>query len=253
MWGINALSSTGQLSPCVISGGGAIIPRMSGVDRERVRELVTADGRSPRAISLAMGDNAYTVRDIISGRSKNPRADTLGKLAEQLGVSPAELIIDALPGEIRRVTPDFLPIRYEVGAGLWQESWPDEAFLGVSPVVPDPAYAGFPQWLERVVGDSMDREYRPGEMVHVVDAISYGYAPRHGDHVVLVRRKVDGREMERTVKEVARVGRHFEFWPRSTNPRWTEPVRLVGGLSDTEGVEVEIAALVIGSYRPRRT
>lgn len=174
---------------------------------------------------------------------------TLSRLATAADVAPP----DAARVDAQLVGAEFLPIRYEVGAGLWQEISDAQVFVGSGTVAPDPAYSGFPQWLERVQGDSMDQEYRPGELVHVVDAIALGYAPQHGDHVILVRRRLDGQEMERTIKEVVRQpGGVVEFWPRSTSPRWTQPIRMNEGFPDDQTVEVEVAAVVIGSYRPRR-
>jgi len=175
---------------------------------------------------------------------------TISKLASALGVSAPQ----ASTTEPQMVGAEFLPIRYDVGAGLWQEITDSQVFIGVGTVAPDPAYSGFPQWLERVQGDSMDQDYRDGELVHVVDAIALGYAPQHGDHVILVRRRADGAEMERTIKEVVRTsGGPVEFWPRSTNPRWAKPIILNNGVQENDQTtEVEIAALVIGSYRPRR-
>lgn len=174
---------------------------------------------------------------------------TLSRLASAIGVEAPE----TNGSEPQMVGAEFLPIRYEVGAGNWQEISDSQVFYGSGTVAPDPAYASFPQWLERVSGDSMDREYRDGELIHVVDAFALGYAPQHGDHVVLVRRRNNGAEMERTVKEVVRTpAGAFEFWPRSSNPRWREPVRLIDGVEEDPSIEIEVAALVIGSYRPRR-
>ena len=174
---------------------------------------------------------------------------TISKLASAAGVAPP----DSSSTEPQLVGAEFLPIRYEVGAGQWQEVSDSQIFLGVGTVAPDPAYAGFPQWLERVQGDSMDRDYRKDELVHVVDAIALGYAPQHGDHVILVRRRNDGAEMERTIKEVVRTpGGRLEFWPRSNNPRWKDPIVLNEGLAGDPTMEVEVGGLVIGSYRPRR-
>jgi phage repressor protein C with HTH and peptisase S24 domain len=174
---------------------------------------------------------------------------TLSRLASAIGVAAPE----TNSSEPQMVGAEFLPIRYEVGAGNWQEISDSQVFYGSGTVAPDPAYASFPQWLERVSGDSMDREYRDGELIHVVDAFALGYAPQHGDHVVLVRRRNNGAEMERTVKEVVRTqAGTFEFWPRSLNPRWREPVRLIDGVEEDPSIEIEVAALVIGSYRPRR-
>lgn len=172
---------------------------------------------------------------------------TLQKLADAAGVT-VPLSLELTHGQ---VVPSMLPIRYECGAGVWQEVTDMQAFIGSAPVSIDMAFDGFPQWLERVVGDSMDREYMPGDIVHVVDAQAIGYAPRHNDHVVIVRRRHQGREMERTVKAVVRTKHGFEFWPRSTNLRWDKPIVLTDGV-DADDCEVEISGLVLGSYRPRR-
>lgn len=202
-----------------------------------VKAWAAAAKVAPSTIHRAMKDDYQFVTS----------SKTLSKLATAAGVAPP----DATGGEAQMVGADFLPIRYDVGAGLWQEVTDSQVFLGTGTVAPDPAYSGFPQWLERVQGDSMDEEYRQGELVHVVDAISLGYAPQHGDHVILVRRRADGAEIERTIKEVVRTREGLEFWPRSTNPRWDKPVILNDGYDD-QSLEVEVAALVLGSYRPRR-
>ncbi|MBG7616501.1 hypothetical protein IWC96_14580 [Brevundimonas sp. BAL450] len=174
---------------------------------------------------------------------------TLSKLAKAANVEPPDVPNDA------PVTQDaaFLPVRYEVGAGLWQEVTDAQTFYGSGPVAPDPAYAGFPQWLERVTGDSMNLIYGEGALAHVVDALALGYAPTHGDHVVMVRRRFGGQAMERTIKEVVRTpSGGLEFWPRSTNARWNKPVVLTEGVIDGDDFEVEIAGLVIGAYLARR-
>lgn len=177
-------------------------------------------------------------------------SSTLAKLATGADVS----MPDSFRSGPIMAGAEFLPIRYEVGAGNWQEVSDAQMFIGSGPVSADPAYTGFPQWLERVQGDSMDREYRQNELVHVVDAIALGYVAQHGDHVILVRRRNDGSEMERTIKEVVRTpSGAVEFWPRSTNPRWNRPVVMSDGHWQDETLEVEVAGLVLGSYKPRRS
>lgn len=115
----------------------------------------------------------------------------------------------------------------------------------------DPAWASFPQWLERVVSDSMDLEYPVGTLIHVVDAVPIHYSVRHGDHVVIERKQQGGLMVERTVKEVVVSSKGVEFWGKSKNPKWNQPLR-INGDNDDETEEVSIAALVLGSYRPRR-
>lgn len=204
-----------------------------------VKDWATRAGVAPSTIHRAMKPGYEFVTS----------SRTLSKLASAAGVAAPDAV---LQGEPQRVSAEFLPIRYEVGAGLWQELTDTQVFLGSGSVAPDPAYSGFPQWLERVQGDSMDREYRSGDLVHVVDAIAIGYVAQHGDHVILCRRRVSGGEVERTIKEVVRTPTGVEFWPRSTNPRWAKPIVLSDGIDQDDSSEVEVAALVIGSYRPRR-
>jgi hypothetical protein len=43
-------------------------------------------------LSLAVSDNAYLVRDILSGKSSHPRLDTVAKLADKLGVEVNDLM-----------------------------------------------------------------------------------------------------------------------------------------------------------------
>jgi transcriptional regulator with XRE-family HTH domain len=52
-----------------------------------LEELMRARGLSARALSEAAGGPPDTVRNVIRGRSRNPRADTLAGLARVLGVS----------------------------------------------------------------------------------------------------------------------------------------------------------------------
>lgn len=65
---------------------------MLSIDRKRLKQAMDERGITARALSLAVGKNDYLVRDIISGKSKNPRVDTVSKIAEQLGLRLADLM-----------------------------------------------------------------------------------------------------------------------------------------------------------------
>lgn len=175
---------------------------------------------------------------------------TLAKLADAMDVTPPQVSIT--PINLDRPELAYLPVRYEVGAGVWRNVDYNNQDIGESSAVAaDPAFAGFEQWLERIVGDSMDLEYLPGTLLHVVDAIAIGYAPRTGDHVVIERTQ-DGGLAERSVKEVLVTPNGIQLLARSTNPRWNAPIDFSEG-RDQEHFEVSIAAFVLGSYRSRRT
>lgn len=171
---------------------------------------------------------------------------TLQKLAQAAGVEPMKL-----EGTTPASEQAFLPIRYRVQAGHWLKH--DDAvqdFGETYPVSPNPRFAGHPQWLEEVVGDSADRVIPDGSFIHVVDAISIGYEPRNGNWVVVQRTRHGGMTYERSVKQVAIKGRRVELWPRSNNPKWDEPLNLMGSAVDGEEIEVAVVGLVIGFYNP---
>jgi transcriptional regulator with XRE-family HTH domain len=65
---------------------------VSRVNRIRLRELVAEVGPSARAISLAAGLGATAVKDILSGKSRDPGAATLTRLAAALGVDVSQLM-----------------------------------------------------------------------------------------------------------------------------------------------------------------
>jgi transcriptional regulator with XRE-family HTH domain len=228
---------------------------MAKVNRESLRALVGESGRSARAISLAAKLGATAVKDILSGKSRDPGAGTLAAIAQELGVEVSALLLDqpevgtpALPKV--KLAPRFLPVRYKVQAGLWYEIDAEEAPEQVQlAVYPDPRYSRFPQWLEKVVGDSVNLKIPPNHYAHVVDAIEMGYAPKHGDWVVVERRRDQGAVRERTIKQIELHDGAILLCPRSSNPKWAGPLELAC-TSRPETVEVQIVGLVIGSYNP---
>jgi transcriptional regulator with XRE-family HTH domain len=239
---------------------------MAGVNKQRLRELLDERGITPRALSRAVGDNAYLVRDILSGKSRNARADTLAKLAKALDVPLGDLLDseDSAEGAADpRLIPRYLPVRYRVQAGHWVEIDAEEPPVQVSmAVVPDPRYSNWPQWLELVQGDSVNVKIPSGHYAHVVDAGEMGYAPKNGDWVVVERRRDHGRIRERTIKQIE-IGpdRLVRLCPRSTNPKWSEHASLAikngqavmaagEALPEGDEIEVEIVGLVIGAYNP---
>lgn len=170
---------------------------------------------------------------------------TLAKLAEAVGADPPSGLTQV------KLAPSFLPVRYKVQAGLWYEvdaeEPPEQLALAV---LPDPRFASFPQWLEKVVGDSVDLRIPGGHYVHVIDAQEMGYAPRHGDWVVVERRRDQGAVRERTIKQVDVANGRTRLMPRSRNPKWAEPVDYAKGSRPGDAVEVVIVGLVVAAIDP---
>jgi len=59
-----------------------------------LRMLMEESGHNPRSLSLKAGLNATAVRDMLEGRSRFPRYDTVKALAETLNTTPALLMSD---------------------------------------------------------------------------------------------------------------------------------------------------------------
>ncbi|WP_091738884.1 LexA family protein [Phenylobacterium immobile] len=151
-----------------------------------------------------------------------------------------------------RIVPQFLGVRYRVRAGLWQEMDSEEAPEQIDyAVAPSHRYADWPQWLERVEGDSVNQKIPHGHYAHVVDARAMGYSPKTGDWVVVERHRDQGAIRERTIKqvEITETGA-VVLWPRSDNPKWSAPVDLLLGARQDEDIEAFIVGLVIGAYNP---
>lgn len=237
---------------------------MAKVDREKLRTLVQESGKSARHHSLQAGLGDTAIRDILSGKSANPSTDTIERVAGQLGVPADEIYLSGhahdedprVGGRIaalgRQIVPRFLSVRYKVAAGTWSEVGVDVApDPEIYPVVPDPRYSAWSQWLELVEGDSANKKIPHGHFAHVVDAVQMGYTPKNKNWVVLERRRLDGRLRERTIKQVE-VGPDGKvlFWPRSTNPAYSKPIDPYNDIDHGETIEVEIVGLVIGAYDP---
>lgn len=218
----------------------------------RLEQLMADQDISPSALSLAIGGGREAVRMILSGRSKNPRMDTLTKLAQALGVSVAYLTGDdddhgeaPTPRTGAPSEEKGLPIRFRVQAGSFYKVEEADEPIGWARITADPRFPIGRQWVEEVVGDSIDRLYPSGSMLLVLDVI---YAPelRLGQ-LVVVARNVDGGLMERTVKRVIEIEGALHLVGESNNSRWNKPVK-IGGEDDAH-VSISVAGIVLGGYR----
>ena len=59
---------------------------------QNLRTLMAEQGYNPRSLSLRAGLNATAVRDMIEGRSRFPRYDTVQAMADALNTTPARLM-----------------------------------------------------------------------------------------------------------------------------------------------------------------
>lgn len=198
-----------------------------------------------RGASIAAGLDEDAARTIIRRPGNSPSARTLAKLAQVAQTSVDYLVgLTDHPGRDVQVQGLALPVMGRVQAGWWSEPDSEASEPRMIEVEPATRFPGAPQWLEQVEGDSMNHRYPPGSLVRVVDAAAIGYLPRHGDDVVIERRRAG--LVERSLKQlVIRVNGEIEAWARSHNPRWVEPLSFG---QDGEEEEVRVIGLVLRGY-----
>ena len=237
------ISPSGAVSPYVT------MPVMVKIDTSRLRILIQERNMTPRGVSRALGSNDTLVRDILSGKSRSPQALTLAKIADYLSVPLSEFVsgTDRVDGEVSgRSEVSELPMIGPVQAGAWlaldDTGQEDPAMM---PAAHDRRYLQAKQWLREVRGDSMNaRNIYPGDLAHIVELIGSGVNLNTGMIVEVTRSRDGGLLKEITLKEVD-IGERGEvtLWPRSTNPKWKDPIRL----DDKSGseFEVEITGLLL--------
>lgn len=216
---------------------------------ERLRRLREAKGLSAAQLAQRVGRSESAVRNQENGTNGIP-SPLAAQYAKALGTTAAHILYgEESVSQPSRLTPEYLPVRYRVQAGLWYEvdDFVDELPTPEQAVAPNARFAAWRQWIELVAGDSMNQFIADGCYAHVVDAIDMGYSPRTGDLVVVERRRMGGSLRERTIKQVEVLPGAVRLWPRSTNPRWNEPLAYSGEQAD-DGIEVEIVGYVIGAY-----
>lgn len=243
-------------SPSEVDSTPATMLRMIEIDREKLRQLISDRGTTPRAVSRGVGGNDHLVRDILAGRSRNARGDTIAKIADYLEVPSSAFMSGSDKTErAATVAAAILPIRGVIQAGAWLEIDEDQSEPETYPAAADLRFPITAQWLSIVRGDSMnalERNGQPaaiydGDMVHCVDVTAIEYSPRDGDVVEVERIRVQGGVREVTLKQVEIIGGVVQLWPRSTNPRWAAPIPYSDG--DATEIEVRIRGWVIGSLR----
>jgi transcriptional regulator with XRE-family HTH domain len=197
--------------------------------------------------------------------------DKLAKLAEAVESDRDELLrlrTELLGGEPGREKPartdnvvpfpshsvadDGLRIRDRVRAGAWFPADDmDQDEPKRFPATRDPRYPRADQWMSEVEGDSCNLlGINSGDLVHCVDIVEINYRPATGDIVEVERLRFDGAERELTIKQIeVQPDGSILLWPRSTNPKWQEPLVVTDGLPDGEETEVRIRAKVLSSTR----
>lgn len=171
--------------------------------KTRVRDRLLALGKSGRAASLEAGLHPDTVRNVLRERSKQPRGDSLLKLARALDCSVEWLVGGADESAPRaspmadlRETPEA-PLRADMPRDVPVLGTAAGSHVGAFQVEASPIdYVRRPPGIGEardiyalyVVGDSMSPRFEEGELIYV----SERRPARVGDYVVV--QTVDARD-----------------------------------------------------------
>lgn len=223
-------------------------------------------GTNGRAVALAIGTNNNVVYDILKGRVKNPRMDTLKKLAGVLGTTPDWLSSGQGPEEATGpgpggATPPRPAARPGPQANVDSDSLRTDGLVGprdfpiyssaqggatgmvlsYEPIEmvrrPEPLFAvkgGFGMY---VVGDSMEPVYEQGDML----LVHPGKPPQRGDDVLLVLAGEDATDHAAMVKRLVSYDDSAVRLKQYNPPKEFEIPR----------TEILSLHLIVGSYKRR--
>ncbi|MER9164368.1 S24 family peptidase [Mesorhizobium sp. M0715] len=180
----------------------------------RILRRLEATGKSMRSASLEVGSDAF-IRNIMTGKSKSPRADTLEALAKALGTTSAWLLTEQGPESVadeertKGFLPQFVPGKELVGDRNFPVYAAARGGNEAHQIVTFEAieYVKRPALLEHVkdaygvyvVGESMIPAFEPGDM-----ALVHPHLPPARDKNVVLYHVPPVAEAEAMIKRLLR-------------------------------------------------
>lgn len=222
---------------------------------DRINERMAQLGTNAKAVARTARLGETAIYDIIKGKSKSPRTDTLQKIASALNTTPEWLATGetastkGLPsGYFRKRVVGF------VQAGLWTDSHEipfDDQREVIVQMRDDPATQHV--FMLEARGNSMNlANIKDGDTLICLPLGHYPKDLRTGEKVIAYRSRGHG-EMEATVKELdIRSDGSYWLWPRSDDPLFASPIKLPlpqdwpTDFEHLDSGEVAVHAIVLG-------
>ena len=206
------------------------------------------------ARQMGVTRNAASKWEAVDPKKRNaPASDKLLQLAKVLKVSPVWLLTGdqntTASGIVRVSDVEVIWCRGVVEAGVWREAMElPEAQWEAANVRSHPKYRNEDLLALTVAGPSMDLLYPDGTEVIVVSVDKYLGALTTGKRVVALRER-EGL-VEVTLKELM-VDSNGQHWlcPRSTDPRFQEPISITAVANGSNVTSAEITHVVIASHK----
>lgn len=236
---------------------------MSDSDRTllqiRLQEALNRTGENPTRLSERLGLSKSFVRDIMRGKTRSPRSESLDKLADALGTTTDYLLGKDVDGAVRGPAierqGETLSYAGVIQAGQFisvDEYFTQDPDSVPDYVLPDMKFGKVRQYAYKAAGDSMNEAgILDGMWVVAADASdyvdSYGDIVT-GDLVVVERCRFQGSERELTVKEVHFLRDRYELRPVSSNSEHKSITVPHDHNVSSDGEEVKIIGVVLTAY-----
>lgn len=157
------------------------------------------------------------------------------------------------PASARRQQGAVIPITGEVAAGQWLDIdvEMDPRDFEQFPIAADPAYPYEAQYGLIVRGNSMNRVFSSGEVLHCLDVWKASVEPEKDDIVIVERIRAQASQREVTAKRITKRGKLIVLSPDSTEAKW-KPIEFNPKDGHDGDEEVRVVAVVLATYRPIR-
>ena len=155
-----------------------------------------------------------------------------------------------LPGSRQQKTGP-ISTKGEVAAGQWLDLDVDvdPRDLEQFPITADPAYPHDAQYGLIVRGNSMNRVFDNGEVMHCLDLLMAKLEPEENDIVIVERVRAQAGQREVTAKRITKRGKLIVLNPDSTESKW-KPIEFNPKDGHDGDEEVRVVAVVLATYRP---
>lgn len=146
-----------------------------------------------------------------------------------------------------------IPITGAVAAGQWLDIdvEMDPRDFEQFPIAADPAYPYEAQYGLIVRGNSMNRVFTSGEVLHCLDVWKASVEPEEDDIVIVERIRAQASQREVTAKRITKRGKLIVLSPDSTEAKW-KPIEFNPKDGHDGDEEVRVVAVVLATYRPIR-
>lgn len=243
---------------------GRAVSEKGGLSPSAASQYINGNARSPKAETFrkfAIGASELLGREVTPEEMTNEKRASQGGTGSdekrkllQFPDDSGDLSDDALlPRRPDRRLAAAIPITGEVAAGQWLDLdvEMDPRDFEQFPIAADPAYPYEAQYGLIVRGNSMNRVFTSGEVLHCLDVWKASVEPEEDDIVIVERIRAQASQREVTAKRITKRGKLIVLSPDSTEAKW-KPIEFNPKDGHDGDEEVRVVAVVLATYRPIR-